>query len=115
MLTLDGAAVLLFISDPEAKGSTPEEMLIDLWGLTGAEARLAGRLILGESVKTSADQMSVTYETARTHLQHIFDKTDTHRQSELIQLLSTSPGMRNHDAKSEHRFWDGEFTYHYIW
>ena len=25
--------------------------------------------------------------TVRTHLQHIFDKTDTHRQAELVRLL----------------------------
>ena len=27
--------------------------------------------------------------TAKTHLQHVFDKTDTHRQAELVRLLLT--------------------------
>jgi DNA-binding CsgD family transcriptional regulator len=25
----------------------------------------------------------------RTHLQHVFDKTDTHRQADLVRLLTT--------------------------
>ena len=27
--------------------------------------------------------------TVKTHLQHVFDKTDTHRQAELVRLLLT--------------------------
>jgi hypothetical protein len=41
--------------------------------------------------------------TVRTHLQHVFDKTDTHRQAELVRLLlgglaaTRRPAFREHD------------------
>jgi DNA-binding CsgD family transcriptional regulator len=41
----------------------------------------------GAHLRDIADELSVSYQTVRTHLQHIFDKTDTHRQAELVRLL----------------------------
>ena len=31
--------------------------------------------------------MALSLATVKTHMQHIFDKTDTHRQAELVRLL----------------------------
>jgi FixJ family two-component response regulator len=36
----------------------------------------------------SAD-LALSMATVKTHLHHIFDKTDTHRQAELVRLLLT--------------------------
>lgn len=41
----------------------------------------------GGGVKDIADRMSLSQATVKTHLQHVFDKTGTHRQSDLIRLL----------------------------
>jgi DNA-binding CsgD family transcriptional regulator len=63
-----------------------------LYGLTSGEAEVAQRLARGVSVKQVSDELSVSYQTVRTHLQHAFDKTDTHRQAELVRLvLSLDP------------------------
>jgi FixJ family two-component response regulator len=41
----------------------------------------------GSGLGPIADEMSVSLSTVRTHLQHVFDKTQTHRQAELVRLL----------------------------
>jgi DNA-binding CsgD family transcriptional regulator len=64
--------------------------LIQLFGLTRVEARLAARLANGQSVEEIANEFSVSLNTARTHLKSIFNKTGVRRQSELVALLLTS-------------------------
>lgn len=61
--------------------------LATAFGLTPAEQRLCQVLLLGHSLKEAADMLAVTSETARQRLKAIFQKTDTHKQSELIALL----------------------------
>jgi DNA-binding CsgD family transcriptional regulator len=41
----------------------------------------------GGSVEAAADQLGITYDTARNVLKSILHKTETHRQGELIALL----------------------------
>jgi len=61
-------------------------------GLTRSETRLASLLVAGKSLRVSAAELSITYQTARTTLKSIFQKTGTHRQSELIiRLLTKAP------------------------
>jgi DNA-binding CsgD family transcriptional regulator len=48
---------------------------------------VALRVLGGSGLKPIAEEMSLSLATVRTHLQHVFDKTDTHRQVELIRLL----------------------------
>jgi DNA-binding CsgD family transcriptional regulator len=45
-------------------------------------------LLSEESIETAADNLGVAYETARNMLKSIFQKTDTHRQGELVALLA---------------------------
>ena len=60
------------------------------FGLTPAEARLALHLIAGETLRSAEAKLSITYETARTHLKNIFSKTGTCRQAELVVVLVTA-------------------------
>jgi DNA-binding CsgD family transcriptional regulator len=63
------------------------------FGLTPAEARLALHLVAGETLRSAEAKLSITYETARTHLKNIFDKTGTCRQAELVVAIVTAlPG-----------------------
>jgi DNA-binding CsgD family transcriptional regulator len=57
--------------------------------LTEAEARLAADLASGLSIAESAVRNGVTYSTARTYLDRIFRKTDTHHQSQLVAMLKS--------------------------
>ncbi len=80
-------AALLFIIDPERQPPASTRLLIELYKLTRKEAVIAAKLSGGKSIKQVARELSVTYETARTHLRRIFSKTGTSRQAELLLLL----------------------------
>lgn len=80
------AAVVLL--DPDARPRPPEAVLRSCFGLTACEARLARHVSSGEALEAAADELAISYETARNHLKSIFAKTDTHRQAELIALLA---------------------------
>jgi DNA-binding CsgD family transcriptional regulator len=87
----DKPAAMLFISDPEHMLETKANALRRFYDLTPAEARLASLLTQGRSLKLAAQDLHITYSSARNHLKHIFAKTGAGRQSELIRLLLSSP------------------------
>jgi len=71
----------------------PIELLRCHFGLTPAEARLAVHLAAGETLRSAEAKLSIRYETARTHLKSIFQKTGTCRQAELVVAIVTAiPG-----------------------
>jgi DNA-binding CsgD family transcriptional regulator len=71
----------------------PIDLLRCHFGLTPAEARLALHLVAGETLRSAEVKLSISYETARTHLKNIFDKTGTCRQAELLVVILTAlPG-----------------------
>jgi DNA-binding CsgD family transcriptional regulator len=65
------------------------EILQRRFGLTGAESRLALKIADGSSLSEAAERFHVSINTVGTQLQHIFEKTDTRRQAELLRLLMT--------------------------
>ena len=71
------------------------ELLRSHFGLTPAEARLALHLVAGETLRSAEVKLSISYETARTHLKNIFNKTGTSRQAELVIVIVTAlPRLR---------------------
>ena len=71
----------------------PIDLLRCHFGLTPAEARLALHLVAGETLRSAAVKLSISYETARTQLKNIFSKTGTCRQAELVIVIVTAlPG-----------------------
>lgn len=89
--TLPGRApVAILIVETSDAHPAGEQALCKAHGLTGAEAKLAARLMAGISLRKAAVSEGITYETARSRLKAIFRKTDTTRQAELVLLLSRS-------------------------
>ena len=86
------AYALVFIYDPSQRAETAEQVLSDVYGLTKAESRIASLLAHGHSVGEACEMLDVSPNTARSHLKRIFSKTETNRQSELIQLIVNGPG-----------------------
>lgn len=82
---------VIFVTDPEQELESPADLLMRLYRLTPAEAKLAGILMRGICLRDAADQLKITYETARSQLKSVFLKTQTSRQTELIHLLLRSP------------------------
>lgn len=78
---------MVLIIDPEDEPEPAAALLRRLYRLTNAEAEIALRMMHGAGVKQISEELSISLTTVRTHLQHVFDKTDTHRQAELVRLL----------------------------
>jgi DNA-binding CsgD family transcriptional regulator len=95
--TARGAAAL-FIHDPEATQNSSEDLLRSFYGLTVAEAATAALLMKGKDLKEIANELHVTRETSRMHLKHVFEKTGTRRQSELVNVLLRSPAILRRTA-----------------
>jgi DNA-binding CsgD family transcriptional regulator len=96
---------LIFILDPEFPVETAEEELRQLYGLTSTEACLANLLMEGKTLDDCCEILGIRRSTARTHLQHVFEKVGVQRQSELVSLLLKSiglvrPGVKNRKSRS---------------
>ena len=81
------AKALVMIIDPEQEPEPPKMLIRRLFGLTNAEADVALRVMRGDGLKPISADLALSRATVNTHLQHIFDKTDTHRQAELVRVL----------------------------
>jgi DNA-binding CsgD family transcriptional regulator len=44
-------------------------------------------VVRGDGLQAAADALGVTLATVKTHLQHVFGKTGTQRQTELMGLI----------------------------
>jgi DNA-binding CsgD family transcriptional regulator len=82
------AVAALFIQDPGHDVASLAQILTATYAFTGAETRLAIELLEGHSLGQTAERHEVSIETVRAQLKAIFAKTATHRQSELLLLLS---------------------------
>jgi DNA-binding CsgD family transcriptional regulator/PAS domain-containing protein len=88
----DQPRALVTVIDPERQAEPTRELLNRLYGLTRAEAEIALRVLRGDGLKPISDEMSLSMATVKTHLQHVFAKTETHRQAELVRhLLAIAP------------------------
>lgn len=93
------ASVAVFTQDPVLAPLMPGEAFARLHGLTGGELRVALALSQGLSGIEAADMLGVSEPTIRTHLQRIYSKTGTTRQTDLLRLLHNSrPPMRGEAA-----------------
>lgn len=59
-----------------------------LYALTPAESRVLGVLLAGCTIGGVAKALGIKEATVKTHLQHVFDKTDTRRRVDLAQRIA---------------------------
>ena len=81
--------MLLLVRDPARVPPIAGARLVELFGLTGAEARVATALLGADSPREVAAQLGIGLATVRSHLHRLYDKTGTRRQAELVWLLAT--------------------------
>jgi DNA-binding CsgD family transcriptional regulator len=79
----------VLVRDPERRLANRGDWLKTLYGLTPVEAGVAERIAQGQSVNHLAEELHVQPNTIRVHLKHIYRKTRTGRQSELVNLLTS--------------------------
>lgn len=83
------AAAMVFVLDPAVSTMTPPEWVMDAYGLTLAEARVALQAASGHSVAKIGSQLNISPNTVKTHLRSIFAKTGTHSQAELVSIIAS--------------------------
>lgn len=88
------AAVLLFVIDPANRRSIPLSQIMDAYGLTQAEARVALAASSGSTILETAQLLKLSPNTIKTHLRRVFAKTATGRQAELAGLITAVGGVR---------------------
>ncbi|MBR0869834.1 helix-turn-helix transcriptional regulator [Bradyrhizobium tropiciagri] len=88
------AAVLLFVIDPAARRAIPLAQLMDAYGLTQAEARVALAASSGNTIVETAQLLKLSPNTIKTHLRRVFAKTATARQAELAGLIAAVGSVR---------------------
>jgi DNA-binding CsgD family transcriptional regulator len=84
--------LVAFIYAPNERREISAEVLKELYGLTRAQAEVARRLFTGRSVEQTAEALQLSLNTVRTHLKHIFTKSEVQSQAELMHLLAQGPG-----------------------
>jgi DNA-binding CsgD family transcriptional regulator len=78
---------ILFITEAEQAAVLRSERFSQDFGLTRAEAVFAVEISKGDGLQATASRLGVSLTTVRTHLAHVFDKTGTRRQAELVRLI----------------------------
>jgi DNA-binding CsgD family transcriptional regulator/PAS domain-containing protein len=83
------ATVAIFISTTTSAMPPPQAVLMALYDLTAAEARVAVAAIGGDSKHSIMANNQISENTLKTHLSRIYKKTATHNIASLVQLAST--------------------------
>ena len=65
------------------------DFLVDLFGLSPSEARLAWAIAQGMSISEAAADLGLTVETARNYSKKIYAKTGARGQAELVRNILT--------------------------
>jgi len=91
-------AAAVLISNPDQSQLPDAAVLRTLFKLTPAECRLVIAMCTGASLMDAAESLGITRETSRSYLKHVFAKTGTSRQSELVALVSRLAGMGSQGA-----------------
>ncbi|MGH1587849.1 helix-turn-helix transcriptional regulator [Methylobacterium phyllosphaerae] len=88
VLSEDGPHSVLLLIDLDATPLPNTNCLEQIFGLTPAEARLTLLLVDGKTLDEIAHMRHLSIATVRTQLKAVFEKTHTHRQAELVVLVS---------------------------
>lgn len=86
-----GVRILVLISCPDHGASNGLHQFARLYALTPAETRVLQYLLDQKSTQDIADALAIGISTLRTHLKHIFSKTATSNQRELVRFFFAHP------------------------
>lgn len=87
-LSAGSCAVVLARESRAAFAAAPQDELRKTFGLTEKETSVALALASGLSLRDIAARETMAYATVRVHLDRIFRKTETRKQSQLVAMLN---------------------------
>jgi DNA-binding CsgD family transcriptional regulator len=82
------AVAAVFVRKAEIDLPMPLDAVARLYKLTRGEARVLSAIVKSGGVPEVACLLGISDSTVRTHLRHLFQKTGTDRQSDLIKLVA---------------------------
>jgi DNA-binding CsgD family transcriptional regulator len=85
----DRPLAMIVVVDPDRHSPSDNE-LIELFGLSPAEARLAAALMSGKTLTETAAELGLRVPTLRTQLRSILKKVGAKRQSDLIRIFASA-------------------------
>lgn len=85
--------LVIYINEPNAPTAAPKARIAELFELSPTESALVVELVRGHTLAEAAARINISEHTARSYSKHIFRKTGTRRQSELIKLILTSVAL----------------------
>lgn len=88
------ACALVLVNVPNAQRCVTATQLMQMFGLTQAEARLAQALTRGQSVDVYAQEQGVSLPTVRSQVRSVLHKTEAGRQQDLVRMLASLPSAR---------------------
>src|SRR6185369_6192050 len=88
-LQMSNPAAMVFVIDPAVSTTIPAEWVMDAYGLTLAEARVALQAAAGRTVPDIGVRLKISPNTVKTHLSRVFAKTGVHRQTEIVSLIAS--------------------------
>lgn len=98
------ATAALFIGATEKQLNFSLDVLCHFFGLTQAEARLAGALANGHSLEEIAENFNLSKNTVRSQLKSCFRKTGVNRQTQLVKLILCDPAALTNDSNIQPTF-----------
>jgi DNA-binding CsgD family transcriptional regulator len=96
-MSMPDAAVLVFVVDPVNSSGMPISWVMDAYGLTAAEARVALAASTGASIPVVAGSLRLSQNTIKTHLRRVYAKTGTGRQAELARVIASLGLLKSDD------------------
>jgi DNA-binding CsgD family transcriptional regulator len=97
------AKCAIFVIDPSRRRAVGAQRLMDAYGLTKAEARVAASVSSGRTASKSALALGLSSNTVKTHLRRVFAKTETRGQGELAALLTALGIVKAQDVPEDDR------------
>jgi len=89
------SGVICILAPLDRRRVATTRQLMELLGLSAAEARLARALASGESLEDYARESDLRLPTVKTQLRSIFAKTACDRQAALVRLITAIPPVRD--------------------
>ncbi len=92
----------IFIQPGSFNPPSIPQALARAFDLTPAELRVALSTLRHEKVAEVAENLGVSEATVKTHLSHIFSKTDTRRQADIVKLVAgfSAPILNAEDRRA---------------
>jgi DNA-binding CsgD family transcriptional regulator len=82
------AVAAVFVRKATLDLPSPLEALTEAYRLTPAELRVLMAIVEIGGVPDAAPVLGISETTVKTHLQHVFEKTSTNRQADLVKLVA---------------------------